>query len=146
MLGNVWLIALSISSILYQSNSVTGSCSLGEDCQLHSWLPWHACIGNCASQTQLRQREFCCTKRVSPKTIDNCFAACSLPVVELNEYKPCHFCYNGTLSKNSSCKCDYGYKGRCCKGLFLMFWIKHEICVSKELKKTIGFNEFYYSF
>lgn len=134
MFGHICLIAIS-SFILYL-NSVTGDCNVTEDCAFHSWLPWQACIGDCGNQTQLRQREFCCPHSVSPKTIDTCFGACSLPVVgnELNEYKPCHFCYNGTLSTNNSCRCDYGYKGPCCKGLSFMFWIIYEICFNKKLK------------
>lgn len=136
MLGNVWLFALS-SSILYNSKFVTGSCNLAKDCELHSWLPWQSCVGNCGSQTQLRQREFCCPRYVIPKTIDNCFAACSLPVVELNEYKPCHLCYNNTLSSNNTCTCNYGYKWPCCKGLSFIIFLNQIYNFNKELQKLV---------
>jgi hypothetical protein len=98
---------------------VQTSCGMQHDCEIHEWLEWKNCTGACGSQSQIRLREFCCPDAVTPKTVDNCFANCSIPNDEhhtLNQTRNCLHCFHGHTYGTATCKCDPGYKGNCCQG------------------------------
>ena len=94
-------------------------CTLNS-CSISSWMSWNDCIGVCGSQSQYRQKVFCCPKTVLDQSLENCFHACNITMngYELNEFRPCRICKHGILLSGNNCYCDPRYKGDCCEGKF----------------------------
>lgn len=111
--------AVILGVLLEKFVLVQTTCGKGDDCIFHDWLEWESCTGACGSQSQKRQREFCCPDAVEPKDFPHCLANCSLPNDEAHvgsQKRNCLHCFHGHNYGANTCKCDPGYKGKCCEG------------------------------
>ena len=133
-------------SFFCKFNDISGDCVTDKDCVFHDWMSWQDCSGQCGNQTQIRQRVFCCPRKVQEKNRENCLRACNMALSQSNKFdesRPCRVCDEGHLvAASNTCVCNHGYRGPCCGGRpFLSFQL-----VLKLFENLLWKSNQYHSF